>query len=101
MYLPWSSYAYALYFTEVASYIHSSEAGCILMYALVIIITQIHIAGFFNGLLTDHLSLLTFFYYKTPWLVSGSPSFGCEDIQQEDVIQIETEYSTVRMLSVR
>ena len=29
MYLPWSSYAHALYFTEIA--IHSSEAGCILM----------------------------------------------------------------------
>ena len=25
-----------LYFTEIASYMHSSEAGCFLMYALVI-----------------------------------------------------------------
>ena len=33
MYLPWSSYAQALYFTEIA--IHSSEAGCNLMYALI------------------------------------------------------------------
>ena len=38
MYLPWSSYARALYFTDIASYIHSSEAGCILMYALAIIL---------------------------------------------------------------
>ena len=37
MYLPWPSYAPVLYFTEIASYIHSSEAGCILMYALVLI----------------------------------------------------------------
>ena len=35
MYLPWPSYAHALYFTEIASYIHSSEAGCIIRYALV------------------------------------------------------------------
>ena len=42
MYLPWSSYnyAHALYFTEIASYIHSSEAGCILMYALVKVIAE-------------------------------------------------------------
>ena len=37
MYLPWLSYAHALYFTVIASYIHLSEAGCILMYALVIL----------------------------------------------------------------
>ena len=37
MYLPWLSSAHALYFTEIASYIHSSEAGCILMYALVFV----------------------------------------------------------------
>ena len=33
-----ANYAHALYFTEIASYIHSSEAGCILMYALVVFI---------------------------------------------------------------
>ena len=32
MYLLWPSYTHVLYFTEIASYIHSSEAGCILMY---------------------------------------------------------------------
>ena len=44
MYLPWPSYAHGLYFTEIATYIHSSEAGCILMYALVILLPIYRIA---------------------------------------------------------
>ena len=64
------------YFTEIASYIHSSKAGCILMYALVYWCTHcnFHCGGGNGGCIYLCGGMVAGYY---GWIVVSRSTCGC------------------------